>query len=211
MQDRVRGMRVVALMVGVGCLVSSVARQVEESGALTLRWVADDPNGDQLSYDLMYRPSGERDWQKLRGGLAQPFFTLNSSQLPDGHYQFKVQASDAPSNAEGQEREDSRESRDVLVDNTPPKIDALKVDVAGKRVTVRGVFADQVGPLLSASYSLDARDPKPILPDDGVLDGPGESFTLRLGDLAEGRHIVTVRVRDEADNEAVAETAFTIK
>ncbi len=39
-----------------------------------------------------------------------------------------------------------------------------------------------------------------LAPDDGVLDGPGESFTIRLGVLAPGQHTITVRVQDEGDN-----------
>jgi hypothetical protein len=64
---------------------------------------------------------------------------------------------------------------------------------------------------LTADYSIDAKDPKPIQPDDGVLDGPGESFTIRLGELSPGTHRFTVRVRDEADNEGVAEAAFVVR
>ncbi len=187
------------------------ARQIDEPGALTLRWVADDPNGDDLRYNVDYRSAGGGDWQPLKEELDQPFITLNSSQLPDGHYQFRVSASDAPSNPDGLERTDARESRDVLVDNTPPNIDPLAVEMRGRRVTVRGVVADAVGPLVAASYSLDAKDPKPILPDDGVLDGPGESFAIHLGQLAPGQHLLTVRVSDEADNEAVAEARFIVR
>lgn len=77
-------------------------------------------------------------------------------------------------------------------------------------MTVRGTFADAVGPLVMATYSLDAREPKPIMPDDGVLDGPSEAFTLKLGDLAPGSHTLTVRVRDEAQNEGVAQAVFSV-
>ena len=44
-----------------------------------------------------------------------------------------------------------------------------------------------------------------IVPDDGVLDGAGESFSVRLGPLARGQHIITIHVVDEADNHGAGE------
>jgi hypothetical protein len=70
------------------------ARQVEERGALTLKWVAEDPNGDDLTYDLEVREAGEREWRQMRGELEEPFYTIQSWQLPDGHYQFRIRATD---------------------------------------------------------------------------------------------------------------------
>jgi hypothetical protein len=193
-----------------GPLPPTRARQVEEAGAISIRWVADDPNSDELHYRLEYRPAGRGDWRVLKDELQEPFYTLRSSQLPDGHYQFRVWVNDAASNPPGDERTDSRISRDVVIDNTPPRVDPLKVQLAGRRATVRGSFADAVGPLVSATFSLDAADARPLQVDDGVLDGPGESFTLTLPELASGTHTLTVRVRDEAQNEGVAEALISI-
>ncbi len=186
------------------------ARQTEETGALTVRWLAEDPNGDELRYDLSFRPLGRSEWTSMKAELDDPFYTINSSRLPDGHYQFRVRATDAPSNADGRELDDTRNSPAVLVDNTAPSIDALNVTVVGKRVTARTVVADLVGPLITAEYSLDGRSFRPLVPDDGVLDGPGESFTLRLGLLETGEHILTLHVVDEADNHGAAEAHFTV-
>ena len=186
------------------------ARQVHERGALTVRWMAEDPNGDQLRYDLMVRGSGQTGWRTLEKELVHPFYTIHSSQLPDGHYQFRVKATDAPSNPDGFERSDTRESRSVLIDNTPPTIDPLKVRVEGRKVVIRSVVADAVGPLMGAAYAVDGDTFRPLGPDDGVLDGPGESFTIRLGPLDSGNHSVTVRVVDEGGNEGFGEAIFTI-
>ena len=163
-----------------------------------------------MRYTLKVRSEGRGEWRVLKADLEQPFFTLHSSQLPDGHYQFRVEATDAPSNPPGEERTDTRDSRDIVIDNTPPKLEPLKVQTQGRKVTVRGGFADAVGPLVAATFSLDAQESKPLQVDDGVLDGPRETFTLLLGELATGTHTLTVRVRDEAQNEGVAQSVFTV-
>ena len=43
-------------------------------GAVTVKWIAEDPNGDDLSYHLMVRPSGVGDaWRTLEEDLENPF------------------------------------------------------------------------------------------------------------------------------------------
>lgn len=187
------------------------ARKVQQRGALTVRWVADDPNGDALEYDLRYRSLGNRDWTELESELEEPFYTLNSAQLPDGHYQFQVRATDAPSNPDGVSMADTRESRAVLIDNTSPKVERAEVRVDGRQATLRVAVADNVGPIMTADYAVDGRDFRPMPPDDGVLDGSGETFTLRLQNVAAGQHSVTVRVRDEANNEGYGQARFEIR
>ena len=116
-----------------------------------------------------------------------------------------------PSNPDGYELEDSRESRAVLIDNTAPTVDPLKVEKVNGRVVVRAVVFDGVGPIIRADYAMDGREFRPMRPDDGVLDGAGETFTLFLGALASGGHTVTVRVADEAENEGFAEKQFDVR
>lgn len=187
------------------------ARKVNERGALTVRWVAEDPNGDDLRYDLRYRSLGHRAWTELGSGLEEPFYTLNSAQLPDGHYQFQVRASDAPSNPDGVFKDDTRESRAILIDNTPPTVEKTETKVSGNDAIVRIAVADNVGPIMAAEFAVDGREFRPLPPDDGVLDGNGETFTLRLEELDPGPHSVTVRVSDEADNEGYGQVTFQVR
>lgn len=190
---------------------SKRARQVEQTGALTVKWVAEDPNGDDLQYDLQVRGDGEPSWRTMGRELEDPFYTFHASQLPDGHYRFRVRATDAPSNPDGLEETDVRESRAVLVDNTPPVVERPEVRVRGRGAVTRAEVRDNVGPLIDAAYSLDGARFRPLLPDDGVLDGPGESFTLKLTNLEPGRHTLTVRVTDEAGNSGTGEARFNVR
>lgn len=187
------------------------AREVAQEGALTLRWRAEDPNDDELRYGLDIRRTGNRDWQVIDDEMEVPFYTLQSSQLPDGHYRFRVRASDALSNPVGLGLEDERESFSILIDNQPPEFTRIKTSRKGNSMIARVVVNDSVGPLTDARFSLDGQRFQHLLPDDGLLDGREESFTIHLEGLEPGPHTLTVRVLDSADNEAVGESVFEMK
>ena len=187
------------------------ARQVIREGALTLRWVADDPNGDALSYDIAVRESGTTDWRTLNEGSGAPYFTMNSTQLPDGHYEFRVQATDAPSNPAGTEQLDTRESRTVLVDNTPPKVDDIDIDEDDDRYVATASVIDHIGPLTEAVYSLNGAPFKRAQSEDGILDGPADNLVMPLGNLVPGQYHLMIRVRDDAENRGLGELRFTVK
>ena len=187
------------------------ARQVFEPGALTVKWVSDDPNGDELRFDLSVKRLGEDYWRLIKQNLTEPFHTFDAGQFADGYYMFRVRATDRVDNPDGLERSDSRDSRAILVDNTPPVVNKLKVQLKGNQATITGHVLDSWGPLTELVYVLDHQDPRPIMPDDGILDGPEESVTIVLPGLSSGPHQVMVRAVDDASNVGVGEITFTIK
>ncbi len=187
------------------------ARQVFEPGALTVKWVSDDPNGDELRFDLSVKRLGEDYWRLVKQNLTEPFHTFDASQFADGYYMFRVRASDRVDNPDGQDRSDSRDSRAILIDNTPPQVSKLRVQLKGNQATITGYVLDSWGPLTELVYVLDHQDPRPILPDDGMLDGPEETLTIVLPALSPGPHQVTVRAVDDASNIGVGEIMFQVK
>ena len=187
------------------------ARRIVRNGALTLRWIAEDPNDDVLRYGLDVRRTEGGEWRELDSELVYPFYTLSSSQLPDGQYRFRVRATDAFSNPVGHELMDQRESFSVLVDNTAPMVSPMNVSRSRGVTTISVSVEDSVGPLTSAVFSLDGAGFRHLSTDDGVLDGAEESFTMKFRDLESGTHTLTVRVIDSSKNEGVGETIFEIK
>jgi hypothetical protein len=186
-------------------------RQVDDPGSRTIKWIADDPNADDLLYSLYVRPIDDASWKELAHDLTDPYFTLQPGQLADGNYVFRVFVSDAPSNTPGLERTDSRDSRSILFDSTPPAFMGLEVRSMRGQAHLTGQVRDALGSLTVLTYSLDAAPPQAFLPEDGVLDGPAESLNFNLGKLAHGRHVVSLRAVDDADNEAIAEVVFTTR
>ena len=170
---------------------------------LAIVWGAEDPDGDRLRAAVAFRGEGESEWKTIREDLAGPKFSIDSDTLADGRYEFRVRVDDGLANPPGRALSAERTSAQVLVDQTPPRVTALPSSAQGE---LRFAAADAVAEIRSAEYSVDAGKWQPILSDDGILDAREEEFTLGLGDLEPGEHLVVLRVRDRAGNTALAKS-----
>jgi hypothetical protein len=172
-------------------------------GYQTLRWVAADPNGDDLVYDLSFRPidpvHGGEEWRQVVDDFDDDHFSFDALSLPDGTYRFRLRVSDKKSNDPAGALEAERVSDPVVIDHTPPALvkverDKMEKDKEGTlRVTVR----DAASPLREAVYSVNAAEWKPAQAADGLLDGRTETLLIpaaKPGDL------VMLRITDAANN-----------
>jgi len=195
-----------------GALSSQPVPQPEKRiyvrGMRALDWDADDANGDTLVFDLSFKGEGETAWKPLAKGLRDSYFAFDSTQMPDGLYRVRVEASDSPSNAPGQARSAIQVSDPFLVDNTPPSVQ-VTARKTGKDVVVEASASDTPGPIARAEYSLDAGRFVPVAPVDGVSDSRTESYSISLASLRPGEHTVIVKVTDLLGNTGAGKTTFT--
>jgi hypothetical protein len=170
-------------------------RTVWRRGWRTLRWDASDPNGDDLRFRLEVRPEGSAGgWMQIADELSERSYPFDATALPDGLYRFRLTATDAPSNEEGEALTSERESEPVLVDHTPPAL----VRVARSGSELRVVVEDSASPLRSAELSIDGGAWKPLAPLDGLLDGRREELVVR--ELPAAAKLVLLRAADAAFN-----------
>ena len=152
---------------------------------------------------LSFRGEGETNWKTIRDDLSTARLSIESDTLADGHYEFRVRVDDGEANSPERALEAERISRPVLVDQTPPLVRKLPDGPGGE---LRFEVEDEVSEIRSAEFSVDAGDWDPVLSDDGILDSRKEEFTLSLGDLEPGEHLVVLRVRDRVGNAALAKS-----
>lgn len=168
-------------------------------GYQTLRWSAGDPNGDDLVYDLSFRPAegteGKAgDWLKVVEDLKDDHYSFDSLSLPDGTYRFRLRASDLPSNDPEAALVAERVSDPVVIDHTPPKLVKTEKDKGGAlRVTVQ----DAASPIREAVYSVNAEEWKPVRAADGLLDARTEILLIEAGKPGD---LALLRVTDAAQN-----------
>ena len=98
----------------------------KDRGAVTVRWAAHDDNGDTLTYSLFLRGDGETVWRLLKDKITEKAYSFDAALIPDGGYQIKVVASDAPSHTPGEALTGDKVSDRFEVDTTPPVISEFK-------------------------------------------------------------------------------------
>jgi hypothetical protein len=189
--------------------------------AITARWAAHDDNGDDLTYALYLKGDGETVWRLLKDKLTEKAYSFDADLIPDGGYQIKVVASDAPSHTPGDALTGAKISERFEVDTTPPVVSALKatgepVDCEGSHCprpfSVSFDADDAASPIARAEYSLDAGPWQYIEPVGKLSDSRHEHYDLRISlDVIGGKtseHLVAVRVYDRHENVGVAKTVI---
>ncbi len=174
--------------------------QPDQPSPTVLTWQAQDPNGDQLVYSLYVKATDEKEWHLLKDKMHQTIYVVEPNALPDGKYVAKLVASDKESNPPNMAREDWLESAPFWIDNTPPEIHVLSQTAARGGAEIHFQASDETSPLRSAQVSQDGKGWGDISSDDGIIDSRTETFTVRIGNLDPGEHVVTLRVFDTAGN-----------
>jgi hypothetical protein len=194
--------------------------------AVTVRWNAHDDDSDELRFDIYLRGDGEHVWRPLKKGLTDKVYSFDGATQPDGGYQIRVVASDAPSHSPGDVLTGELVSERFELDTTPPVISGLtaggecgKMPCPGKlSIPVSFDAKDATSPIGHAEYSVDAGPWQYIEPVGGLSDSKEEhySVTVPLPANPEGtpnagsepEHLITVRAYDRHENMATAKVVM---
>jgi hypothetical protein len=200
---------------------SQPLQAMKDRTAITARWAAHDDNGDDLTFALYLRGDGETVWRLLKDGITDKAYSFDATLIPDGGYQIKVVASNAPSQPAGNALTGAKVSERFEVDTTPPVISGLKATVERTECVagtcprpVQVVFEaeDAFSPITHAEYSIDAGPWQFVEPVNGLSDSTRERYVINFGasafDAKTEEHLIAVRVYDRHDNVGVAKTVI---
>jgi len=215
----------VAFDANAGATSTPIQAQKDRT-AVTVRWNAHDDNGDDLRYDLYLRGDGETVWRLVKKGLTDKVYSFDGASLPDGGYQIRVVATDAPSHSPGEALMGELTSERFELDTTPPVISGLKAGapVVGEcavtpcdvtvSIPISFEARDAASPIMRAEYSVDAGPWQYIEPVGTLSDAREEHYSVLVplkkhaGDTDEQaadnsdavEHLITVRAYDRHDN-----------
>jgi hypothetical protein len=180
-----------------------LGRRVYQKGLQTFVWKAEDLNDDRLQYDVSYRREGETAWKVLKRGLWDAITVWDTTSVPDGTYELKIAASDAPSNSPATALLGELESSSFEIDNSPPRIEVVAIRASSR--TVPFTVRDEQSSVQRVEYSLDASRWRTVYPRDGIADSRREEFEILLEESEAGRSVL-IRATDTMSNVATAVT-----
>ncbi len=175
----------------------------KDKTAVTVRWMAHDDNGDDLMFAVWYRGVGEANWRLLKDKITERYYSFDSALLPDGSYELKVVASDAPVHTDAETLAGERVSDEFVVDTAPPVPGALTaVLVAGSPAKIHATLEarDATSPIAHAEYSVDAEPWQYVEPVGQVSDSLAERYDFTVPVETAGEHVLAVRVYDRYEN-----------
>jgi hypothetical protein len=181
--------------------------------AMTVRWLAHDDNGDDLMFSVWYRGVGEKNWRLLKEKISDRFLSFDASLLPDGSYELKVVASDAPVHTDSDALKGEKISSVFVTDTTPPVPGPFSATMNGNKIHAALEARDATSPIAHAEYSVDAGPWQYLEPVGKVSDSLTERYdftadippaTANITDARE--HVLAVRVYDRYENMATVKT-----
>jgi sugar lactone lactonase YvrE len=186
----------------------------KDKAAVTVRWMAHDDNDDDLMFAVWYRGVGEANWRLLKDKISEKAYSFDSALLPDGSYELKVVASDAPVHTDAEALTGEKVSEVFVVDTTPPVPGVLSATMVGgvPAATHPMIHAtlevrDATSPIAHAEYSIDAGPWQYLEPVGKVSDSLMERYDFTVAVPAAAapvqdakEHVLAVRVYDRYEN-----------
>jgi len=149
-------------------------------GIKVFTWQGRDPDGDLVTWNLEFRPTGGEVWSPILMGTPEQLGSWDTSEVADGRYDVRLTARDDRDNPHHLAGSSSRLMGQVAVDNSPPEISKGKFlsDETGFRVRIEA--EDQMGPLAGAVVVLPDGTRERIDPVDGICDSRREDFDVQV-------------------------------
>jgi outer membrane protein assembly factor BamB len=178
---------------------------------LKLKWTVQDPNEDELTFRLLVRKEGWKDWVCLEEELEKKEYEWDAGGMPSGVYQVKVVASDRRDNPEDEALTGERISVPFPVTHQPPAVSVKVAGIEEDRAVIEATARDPLVRLTEAGFAVNGKKWVNVFPSDGLFDARSESFRFKTAPLRPGTYVLVLRVRNAAGVVGSADVVFTVR
>ncbi|MCS6849613.1 MAG: hypothetical protein NZ700_00410 [Gemmataceae bacterium] len=184
---------------------------LEQPKKLKFKWTAVDANEDELTYRLLVRKDGWRNWVELEDDWEKREYEWDTTTVPAGTYQLRVVASDRRDNPDDEALTGEKISAPFVVAHVPPTVTVKVVGTDGDRAIIEATATDPSVRLTAASFALNGRKWVNVFPTDGLFDSRTETFRFLTEVLKPGTYVGVLRVRDADGNVGTGDVIFTVQ
>lgn len=177
-----------------------------DRNSVTARWLAHDPNNDDLMFALDFRDIHEQTWHRLKDKISEHAYSFDSALLPDGDYELRVTASDGPVHTDADTLTATRISPPFTIDTTPPVPGTLTASTRNGQVHATFDATDATSPIAHAEFSVDAGPWQYLEPAGRLSDSKSEHYDWTVPGTGAGEHTLAVRVFDRNENAVSVKT-----
>ena len=142
----------------------------------TFSWQGNDPDGDRVVWTLEFRREEGTTWRPIVARTVDNLGSWDTTDLPDGIYRVRLTASDEADNPIDLAHRVRRELGSLRVDNTPPRVEDMRLDRADTGFRVRFRATDGDGVLGGAQVVLPDGSLQRLDPVDLICDSDREDF-----------------------------------
>ena len=157
-------------------------------------------------FQVDFRDVREQTWHRLKDKVSERAISFDSALLPDGEYELRITASDAPVHTDADTLTAQRISAPFTIDTTPPVPGALAAALANGRLHATFEATDATSPIAHAEFSVDAGPWQYLEPVGGLSDSKHEQYDFTVPVTAPGEHTLAVRVFDRNENAVSVKT-----
>ncbi len=177
---------------------------VPQPYAQIVHWTVDDADGDNLTATFSLRRDGEDTWQDIAVDSTEGYVQFDRRPWADGHYFTRLVIKEQAPRPVADRQQATFETDDLLIDNTPPTIEAVEANRGADswRLTIRGrdVLSGLEGVELTFNNGWTSTLEQPA---DGILDQLAETFVTDIPtEHLVGATAVEVVLYDDAGNYA---------
>lgn len=178
-----------------------ISPEKEKPGIFSVKYKAQDDNGDTLIYRIELKKNVYQQWIELEKDYEKEVFAWDSRTVEDGRYEINIIASDVRSNNPDSKLTGSRISDVFVVDNTAPEMELKSIQREGKNLSIQLQANDKLSIIENLQYTINSnKEWKRLLPTDMVYDTLSESFELNLSNIEPGMYVISFKTTDAAGN-----------
>lgn len=187
------------------------AGNLENPKKIKLKWTASDANDDDLTFTLLVRKDGWKNWVQLEEDFEKKEYEWDTTTTPSGIYRLKVVASDRKDNSAEDALTGERISAPFVVAHSPPTVMLKVAAQENDQAIIEASATDPWVRLTSATFSLNGKKWINVFPTDGLFDSKDETFRFKTESLKPGTYVLVLRVQDAAGNIGSNDVVFAVR